>query len=405
MRTHSRSCCARDVARVRCQECSRIAHALRFLRSATGHLASLATKHEQVPRPARLARRALLALAVSLAVPAFAQQAPADNSDMMAAPPVAKPHKGYSADVLAHDPVMIRQGKTWYLFITGPGISVYSSKNLKTWKAEAPVFAKIPGWAYSIVPDFNGHIWAPDISFHDGVYTLYYSISSGGKNTSAIGVATNTTLDPKDPAFKWVDHGIVVRSQPYRDAWNAIDPNLVEGDDGTPWLAFGSFWGGLKLAKLAPDRLHLAEPQEWHTLARRERPWQADDAEPEPGAIEAPFVFKHDGWYYLFASWDHCCRGLKSDYRIMVGRSRDVRGPYLDRDGKRMDHGGGTEVLHGSPRWAGPGHNSAYRFDGKDYLVFHAYDARDNGLPKLHVLPMRWDADGWPVVDPRALDK
>lgn len=349
----------------------------------------------------RPAARALLALAVALALPAVAQQAPADNSDMMAAPPVARPHTGYSADVLAHDPVMIRQGDTWYLFITGPGISVYSSKNLRTWKAQAPVFGTIPAWAYRIVPDFNGHVWAPDVSFHDGVYTLYYSISSGGKNTSAIGVATNATLDPADPAFKWVDHGIVVESVPYRDAWNAIDPNLVEDAAGQPWLAFGSFWGGLKLAKLSPDRLHLAEPAEWHTLARRERPWQSDDADPEPGAVEAPFVFKKDGWFYLFASWDHCCRGLKSDYRIMVGRSRDVRGPYLDRDGKRLDQGGGSEVLHGNARWAGPGHNSAYSYDGKDYLVFHAYDARDNGLPKLQVVPLHWDADGWPLLEPK----
>jgi arabinan endo-1,5-alpha-L-arabinosidase len=346
------------------------------------------------------AARGLLALLLVAVAPLPAQQAAAPASDMMAAPPVATPHRGHSADVLAHDPVMIKQGSTWYLFITGPGISVYSSTNLKTWKAEPPVFATIPAWARDIVADFNGHIWAPDISLHDGVYTLYYSISSGGKNTSAIGVATNTTLDPADPAFRWVDRGIVLRSLPSRDNWNAIDPNLVEDADGTPWLAFGSFWGGLKLVQLAPDRLRLAEPQQWRTLARRGRPWQTDDAEPEPGAIEAPFVFKHAGWYYLFASWDHCCKGLASDYRIVVGRARSLQGPYLDRDGTRMDAGGGSELLHGTARWAGPGHNSAYHFDGQDYLVFHAYDGHDNGRPKLHVQPLRWDAEGWPQVDP-----
>lgn len=351
---------------------------------------------------------ALLCLSLALSVAGVSAQTPppaANNDDMMENPPVAAPKPGYHAEVLAHDPVMIRQGKTWYLFITGPGISVYSSKNLKTWKAEAPVFAQIPAWAYDIVPKFNGHIWAPDISFHDGVYTLYYSISTGGKNTSAIGVATNVTLDPADPAFKWVDHGIVLRSVPQRDLWNAIDPNLVEDENGTPWLAFGSFWGGLKLAKLRADRLALAEPQEWHTLAKRERSVLVDDAEPEPGALEAPFVFKQNGWYYLFLSWDHCCRGAKSDYRIMVGRSRTLQGPYLDRDGKRLDQGGGSEVLHGSARWPGPGHNSAYTFDGKDYLVFHAYDTHNNGMPKLKVLPLSWDADGWPMVDAGALER
>jgi len=352
------------------------------------------------------ALRVVVALMVwLLALPACAQDVRPNNDDMMESPPVAAPREGYWADVLAHDPVLIRDGDTWYAFVTGPGITVYSSKNLETWKAEPQVFAQIPAWAYDIVPGFNGHIWAPDISHHDGTYYVYYSISSGGKNTSAIGVATNTTLDPADPAFEWVDHGIVLRSVPHRDMWNAIDGNLVEDDDGTPWLAFGSFWGGLKLVRLREDRLRPAEPQQWHTLAKRARSILVDDAEPEPGAIEAPFVFKRDGWYYLFVSYDHCCRGAKSDYRIMVGRSRTLTGTYLDRDGQRMDQGGATEVLRGTPRWPGPGHNSAYSFDGRDYLVFHAYDAEDGGLPKLKVLPMTWDGEGWPVVDPAPLQR
>ncbi|MBN6150886.1 arabinan endo-1,5-alpha-L-arabinosidase [Xanthomonas sp. AmX2] len=353
-------------------------------------------------------RLTLAALAVLLAGQAFAQAPPAGadaGASMLEQPPIAVPRKGYHADVLAHDPVMIRQGKTWYLFITGPGISVYSSRNMRTWKAEPPVFAQIPAWTEGVVPRFNGHIWAPDISFHDGVYTLYYSVSSGGKNTSAIGVATNTTLDPKDPAFAWKDHGILIRSLPQRDLWNAIDPNLVEDAQGTPWLSFGSFWGGLKLVRLNPDRVSLAEPQQWHTLAKRERSVLVDDAEPEPAALEAPFVFKKNGWYYLFLSWDHCCRGVKSDYKIMVGRAREATGPYLDKDGKRLDQGGGSLVLEGTPRWFGPGHNSAYTFNGKDYLVFHAYDGNDGGRPKLKVLPLRWDAQQWPRVDAKALQK
>src|SRR5690606_576067 len=274
------------------------------------------------------ARWLAIAFAVVLACPVLAQQPP-NNDDMMESPPVAAPREGYWADVLAHDPVMARQGDTWYLFVTGPGITVYSSRDMETWKAETPVFPEIPAWAYDIVPRFNGHVWAPDISFHDGTWYLYYSISSGGSNASAIGVATNTTLDPADPDYRWVDHGIVRRSVPHRYLWNAIDANLVEDDDGTPWLAFGSFWGGLKLVKLREDRLGLAEPQVWHTLARRERPALLDDADPGPGAVEAPFVFRRDGWYYLFVSYDHCCRGAKSDYRIMVGRSRTLAGPYL----------------------------------------------------------------------------
>jgi len=320
-------------------------------------------------------------------------------------PPVAVPREGYWADVLAHDPVMIREGDLWYLFITGPGISVYSSRNMSTWKAEAPVFSSPPDWALQIVPGFNGHIWAPDISRHNDTYFLYYSISAFGKNTSAIGVATNTTLNPADPAFQWIDHGILVQSIPQRDLWNAIDPNLIEDENGTPWLAFGSFWGGLKLVKLADDRLHLAAPQQWHTLAKRERSILVDDSDAMPAALEAPFIFRKNGWYYLFLSWDSCCRGIESTYRIMLGRSRTVQGPYFDKEGKRLDQGGGSELLRGTQRWPGTGHNSAYTFDGKDYLAFHAYDAHDNGRPKLKILPLTWDQEDWPQVDASALER
>jgi arabinan endo-1,5-alpha-L-arabinosidase len=319
---------------------------------------------------------------------------------LSAALPAAEP--GRATDVRIHDPVMIREGASYYLFGTGPGISVYSSKDRRAWRKEPPVFDTPPAWTTTVVPDFAGRFWAPDISLHDGTYYLYYCVSAGGKITSAIGVATNQTLDRHAPNYRWIDHGIVVRSIPYRDLWNAIDPQLVVATDGTPWLAFGSFWAGLRLTRLAPDRLRLAEPQEWHALAKRERSVLVDDAEPEPAAIEAPFIFRKDGWYYLFASWDHCCRGVDSDYKVVVGRSRELTGPYVDAAAKRMDRGGGTLLIAGDADWPGIGHNSVYRFDGRDWFVAHAYDAHDGGRSKLRILELGWK-DGWPTLDTHAL--
>jgi len=305
----------------------------------------------------------------------------------------------YSQDIRIHDPVMIRENGTYYLFGTGRGIATFSSQDLRSWKQEPPVFDQSPPWTAGVVAGFQGRFWAPDISFHDGTYYLYYSVSTGGKITSAIGVATNLTLDHSSRDFRWIDHGIVVQSIPYRDLWNAIDPQLIVGDDGTPWLAFGSFWAGLRLVRLAADRLRIAEPQEWRSLAKRERSVLIDDAEPEPASIEAPFIFRKNGWYYLFVSWDHCCRGVNSDYKVVVGRARDLRGPYIDARDERMDKGGGTVVITGNKRWPGVGHNSVYTFDGRDYFVTHAYDARDRGWSKLKVLELKWDDAGWPAVD------
>ncbi len=275
------------------------------------------------------------------------------------------------------------------------------------------------------MPKFGGDIWAPDIFHHDGVYYLYYSVSAFGRNTSAIAVATNATLDSESPEYQWKDHGVVVRSVPGRDLWNAIDPNVMIDENGTPWMAFGSFWKGIKLVKLNPDLKSIVTGpgEEWHTLASRNRDLAVDErdagdsANPEldydklyspeqlarnkgmeNGAIEAPFLFRKDGMYYLFASWDRCCQGVNSSYKIIVGRAKDVRGPYLDKDGKRLVRGGGTLIAMGDgENWAAAGHPAAYTFDGKDYLVFHAYDLKDAGKSKLRVQEIEWQ-DGWPAI-------
>ncbi|WP_167612201.1 arabinan endo-1,5-alpha-L-arabinosidase [Maribellus sediminis] len=310
--------------------------------------------------------------------------------------------------ISVHDPVMIRENNTYYLFCTGWGISVWSSPDMKEWKREQAVFSEAPQWAKEAVEGFRGHIWAPDISFYKGKYYLYYSVSAFGKNTSCIGLATNKTLDPNDPDFQWIDHGKVIQSFPGETNWNAIDPNLIVADDGTPYLTFGSFWDGLKLVKMNPEATAPAEDlNAIPTIASRKKsskepnPPSVDDNPKDAGgnAIEAPFIFKKGKYYYLFASIDYCCKGVNSTYKMIVGRSETIPGPYLDKNGNSMATGGGTIVLKGNEDWYGVGHNAACTFDGTDYLIFHGYDAHDNGKSKLIIKKMDWDKDGWPIAE------
>jgi arabinan endo-1,5-alpha-L-arabinosidase len=240
---------------------------------------------------------------------------------------------------------------------------------------------------------------APDISFFNGKYHLYYSLSSFGVNHSAIALATNKTLDPDSPDFKWVDEGMVIRSRPDEDDFNAIDPNVVVADDGRVWLTWGSFWGGIMLRELDP---HTGKPAPknttLHKLAARPR---SGEHVPPPveGAIEAPFIVRHGDDWYLFVSWDFCCRGAKSDYKVVVGRAKEVTGPYRDRDGKLMSDGGGTLILEAATdHWRGAGHPAVYREGGVDYLVFHAYSA-ETGRSQLQISTIDWH-DGWPRVAP-----
>lgn len=300
---------------------------------------------------------------------------------------------------MVHDPVMIKCENTYYLFCTGRGITVMSSKDLKDWKMEKPVFDKAPEWAVQIIPGFKGHIWAPDIIYYQERYHLFYSCSAFGKNTSAIGHATTPTLNPSDPSFEWTDHGMILQSVPDRDSWNAIDPNILIDNNGTPWMNFGSFWDGIKLVRLTKDMSAIEYPEEWHSICRRNyRPVRDNYTEANDNAVEAPFIMRHGAYYYLFVSFDYCCRGAKSDYKIAVGRSKNVIGPYLDKENRPLSAGGGTVVLQGNEQWAGVGHCAAYHFDNKDYLIAHGYSTSEEGVSKLILREIQWDVNGWPVV-------
>jgi arabinan endo-1,5-alpha-L-arabinosidase len=315
--------------------------------------------------------------------------------------------------ISVHDPVMIKQDSTYYLFCTGMGITEWSSKDMVHWKREKNIFDKAPQWVLDELPGFNNHIWAPDISYYNGQYYLYYAVSAFGKNTSCIGLATNKTLDPESKDYQWTDHGKIIQSHPGVDNWNAIDPNLTTDKDGTPYLAFGSFWGGLKIVKLSKDRLHVDEPvtalptiaSRQGTAAKQNLPSvDGNPADAGGNAIEAPFIFRKGKYFYLFASIDYCCKGPKSTYKMIVGRAKNLLGPYVDEQGKAMDQGGGSIVLAGDKNWYGLGHNAVCDFDGKDYLIFHGYDANDRGIPKLIIEQITWKKD-WPVVDTPAASK
>jgi arabinan endo-1,5-alpha-L-arabinosidase len=304
-------------------------------------------------------------------------------------------------DIRVHDPTMIEQNGIYYIFCTGLGITVYSSPDMKHWKRRPPVFDKAPDWTQKIVPGFRNYEWAPNISFHHGKYYLYYAVSAFGKNTSAIGLAVNATLDSNAPNYHWKDLGYIVRSIPGRDLWNAIDPQLFVDQSGTPWLAFGSFWHGIKLVKMDPSLVHIAKPQVWYTIASRKRSWKTPDRKAGKGAIEAPFIFHKGDYYYLFVSYDYCCRGVNSNYKIMVGRSKKVTGPYVDKNNVKMRDGGATLLLKGNKHWPGVGGEGAYTFNGKDYIIFHGYDASDCGKPKLWIERLHWTKDGWPKASLR----
>jgi arabinan endo-1,5-alpha-L-arabinosidase len=288
-----------------------------------------------------------------------------------------------------HDPCIIRQGAYYYVFSTGRGIPMRRSKDLVHWERIGNAFREdVPEWAQKAIPGSTG-LWAPDIAYNHRRYYLYYSVSTFGKNRSLIGLATNKTLDPDSPDYAWKQEGKVVESFPTND-YNAIDSNVVRLSRNESALTFGSFWSGIKLVKV-DSRTGKPKPG---------APLVALSQRPSPNAQEAPFIVRHRDYFYLFVSFDNCCRGSDSTYNIRVGRAKNIGGPFLDRDGAAMMAGGGTPVLATKGRYVGPGHCAVLQEKGRDRLVNHFYDKDSNGVPTLQIRPLTWDKSGWPEAGP-----
>lgn len=285
-----------------------------------------------------------------------------------------------------HDPSTIVKGAgEYWLFSTGNGIVSRRSRDLITWEEGPRVFSNSPAWTTNAVPGFRSHFWAPDIIQLKDQFLLYYSVSRWGVNTSAIGLATNPTLDPSDPKYRWIDQGLVFQSGK-GDNFNAIDPAVTKDAEGGLWLSFGSFWSGIKLIQLDPATgKRIATNSPIYSLAYQR-------------AIEAPCITRHGEYYYLFINWGQCCRGTNSTYNIRIGRGQKITGPYLDKAGMDMAREGGTIFLETSGPVIGPGHAGIFSEGGTNWFSYHFYDGNNRGSATLAVRRLQWNANGWPTL-------
>jgi arabinan endo-1,5-alpha-L-arabinosidase len=303
-----------------------------------------------------------------------------------------------------HDPALtVDDDGTWWVYSTGlvnrengGTVQMWSSHDRgTTWSYEGTVWDEIPAWIDEHFSDgaLPDNLWAPEVYEHDGTYYLYYSASRFGTNNSVTALATNTTLDPDDPDYEWVDQGPVITSPaPIEDGkeFNAIDAGIVTGKDGTPYMAIGSHWYGIFLVE-------ISWPSGKPVAGALENTVHLVDRFAPGNRVEAPYIAKRGGWYYLYVSFDACCAGADSTYKVVVGRSRDVTGPYLDKEGRDMVGGGGAVLLESSGPRVGPGGQSVH--DG--VLAYHYYDGANEEIPYFPTLGLHrlaWKA-GWPVVD------
>lgn len=294
--------------------------------------------------------------------------------------PVQAAHWGLSGNTFSHDPTIIKEGNIWWEAHTGQGLQMkYSTDGGYTWNAGTQIFASQLSWWKTYAPNMTTNdVWAPDIQYYNGRYYMFYSVSEFGKNNSAIGLTSCSSIVKGD----WTDNGMVISSKSGSTAYNAIDPNMVIDSSGKPWLVFGSWFSGLHIVRLNSSTWKPSGTI--YNIAAKS------------GGIEGGSMVYKDGYYYLFASIGTCCQGTNSTYKIIYGRSTSITGPFVDKNGVSMASGGGTILDSGNSRWVGPGGQDVYQNGSNFVMARHAYDASNNGTATLLISDLYF-SNGWPT--------
>lgn len=306
---------------------------------------------------------------------------------------------------------IIKSEGKFFCYATAGGIKMIWTTSLETgqWKTGLEVFPVRPQWWSAYSP--KNSAWAPDVVWNKefSEYRMYYCVSTLGSSTSAIGLATNKTLDPQHPQYQWVDKGMVISSQEGVDTYNALDPCPVQQSNGEWFLAFGSHFGGIKLIKLNASGKWHQEDTAIYDLARKNTNFKS--------AIEAPAIYsgKKEGksGYWLFVNWgtgNSVANGENATYEVKMGWSTAIQGPYLDKDGIKMNDGGGTVFLKNrqsfdwdeSTRIA-RGHVGIIKEEKLDGSfsdwVSYSYWLKDpperNGI-RMGIQKLTQDEEGWP---------
>lgn len=283
------------------------------------------------------------------------------------------------------DPSVV-QAPDGAFYAYGTGGTCRKSYDLVNWE-DMGIALKRPTWNDSVRTDKNGKqhpmrfsLWALDVSRVGKKYLVHYASAYWGNETrTGLGVAEGTS------PTEFTDCGKMFCSTEI-GVQNSIDPCYVK-DKGKKYLIWGSF-RRLYMGRLTKDGKRIKNPSHLTQVAGT--------------AFEGAMVYKRKGYYYLFASVGTCCEGAKSTYHTVVGRSKKLAGPYVDRQGGRMLDNHYETVIKGNDRWKGPGHNSEIITDkeGDTWLLYHAYDALDPEKGRVMLLDkLLWDEEGWPYVE------
>lgn len=296
------------------------------------------------------------------------------------------------------DPSIVR-GDDGYFYIFSTNGVVLRSEDACEFELYSNQIIPTPTWWQDLYPGSSGFaIWAPDVVKVQDKWIYYYSLSAWGK-CCGVGYAISDSIGgPYEDQRKLFDLNEIGID-------NCIDPQVIVDDDGV-YMAVGSFQG-LFLLELTDDGMELlggADYQKEHKtlIAGKVGGWDGS-------TYEGSYIIKKDGYYYYFGSAGTCCENQSSTYRVYVGRSESIYGPYVDSKRIPLTMSGGGNTYGELVLWAGtdadkpyagPGHNSILMDDAGDFWIYyHAYSQNDNFVTRhLFMDKLSWSDSGWPYV-------
>ncbi|CEJ57518.1 Putative Arabinan endo-1,5-alpha-L-arabinosidase [Penicillium brasilianum] len=289
-----------------------------------------------------------------------------------------------------HDPSLIQRtsDSLYFRFSTGNEISYASASSIKgPWTT---IGSMLPSGS-SIDLDGNDDLWAPDAHIVDDLYYVYYSVSTFGSQSSAIGLATSATME----YGSWTDHGSTGIASSSSKAYNAIDGNLIEVD-GIYYMNFGSFWHDIYQVPMNSAATKATSSS--YNIA-----YNATGTHAEEGA----YMYKYGSYYYLFFSSGICCGYDSSkpaageEYKIMVCRSTSPTSGFVDAAGTACTSSGGTVVLKSHGTVYGPGGQGVFTDPSLGPVLYYHYVDTTVGYADSQKL-FGWNqidfSSGWPVV-------
>ncbi|MGI8965993.1 MAG: family 43 glycosylhydrolase [Limisphaerales bacterium] len=276
------------------------------------------------------------------------------------------------------DPSIVRVGEDFWATATStewaPLFPILHSRDLVNWELAGHIFEKKPAWS-------SQNYWAPEISYHEGKFYVYY-VGRQNETNGSLHIACATAKNAKGP---WTDHGSIIGQEE-----GSIDPVTALDEKSERYLIWKNDGNSRNLPtiiyaqKISEDGTKLTGKMK--ELLRNDAPWEGN-------LIEGPFVLKRGEWFYLFFSGNGCC-GRDCAYGLGVARSKNLLGPYE----KNPDN----PILAGNEKWKCPGHGSiVHDAQGRDFLLYHAYAATDFIYVGRQGLldEVKWEANNWPTIN------